>query len=77
MKKSDNNRNSMGQKNEVIIPVPATLIEMPKGYESFLKNLKERIINERLKTVLSANTAMILLYWEIGCSICNDIYCCT
>lgn len=35
MKKSDNNRNSMGQKNEVIIPVPATLIEMPKGYESF------------------------------------------
>lgn len=42
---------------------------MPKGYESFLKNLKERIISERLKTLLSANAAMIMLYWEIGKSI--------
>ena len=71
MKKSDNNnRKSMGiQKPDVIIPAPAALIDMPKGYESFLKNLKERIISERLKTVLSANTTMIMLYWEIGQSI--------
>lgn len=71
MKKSDlNNRKSMGQqKPGVIIPAPAALIDMPKGYESFFKNLKERIISERLKTVLSANTTMIMLYWEIGQSI--------
>ncbi len=71
MKKSDiNNRKSIGlQKPGVIIPAPAALIDMPKGYESFLKNLKERIISERLKSVLSANTAMIMLYWEIGQSI--------
>jgi predicted nuclease of restriction endonuclease-like (RecB) superfamily len=71
VKKSDlNNRKSMGQqKPGVIIPAPAALIDMPKGYESFLKNLKERIISERLKTVLSANTTMIMLYWEIGQSI--------
>ena len=71
MKKSDlNNRKSMGQqKPGVIIPAPAALIDMPNGYESFFKNLKERIINERLKTVLSANTTMIMLYWEIGQSI--------
>ena len=71
MKKSDiNNRKSMGlQKPGVIIPAPASLIDMPEGYESFLKNLKERIISERLKTVLSANTTMIMLYWEIGKSI--------
>jgi len=71
VKKSDlNNRKSMGQqKPGVIIPAPAALIDMPNGYESFFKNLKERIINERLKTVLSANTTMIMLYWEIGQSI--------
>jgi predicted nuclease of restriction endonuclease-like (RecB) superfamily len=71
MKKSDsNNRKSLGlQKPGVIIPAPAALINMPKGYASFLKNLKERIIRERLKTVLSANTTMIMLYWEIGQSI--------
>lgn len=69
-KNKTNNRKSMGkQKPDVIIPAPATLTEMPGGYESFLKNLKERIIRERLKTVLSANAAMILLYWEIGRSI--------
>jgi len=65
-----NTRKSMGQKKPgVIIPAPAALIDMPKGYESFFKNLKERIISERLKTVLSANTTMIMLYWEIGQSI--------
>jgi predicted nuclease of restriction endonuclease-like (RecB) superfamily len=71
VKKSDpNNRKSMGQqKPGVIIPAPAALIDMPTGYESFFKNLKERIISERLKTVLSANTTMIMLYWEIGQSI--------
>ena len=57
------------QKSGIIIPTPAALIDLPKGYESFLKNLKERIISERLKTVLSANTTMIMLYWEIGKSI--------
>ena len=56
-------------KSGIIIPTPAALIDLPKGYESFLKNLKERIIRERLKTVLSANTTMIMLYWEIGKSI--------
>jgi len=42
VKKSDiNNRKSMGlQKSGVIIPAPAALIDMPEGYESFLRNLK-------------------------------------
>jgi predicted nuclease of restriction endonuclease-like (RecB) superfamily len=57
------------QKIDVIIPAPVSLLEMPKGYESFLKNLKECIAGERLKTVLSANTTMIMLYWEVGQSI--------
>lgn len=57
------------QKPGVIIPAPAALIDMPEGYESFFNNLKECIISERLKTVLSANTTMIMLYWEVGQSI--------
>ncbi|MDK9716553.1 MAG: PDDEXK nuclease domain-containing protein [Trichlorobacter sp.] len=60
-------RKSMGiVKPEVIIPMPASISEMPEGYELFLHNLKERIVRERVKAVLSANAAMIMLYWEIG-----------
>jgi predicted nuclease of restriction endonuclease-like (RecB) superfamily len=39
---------------------------MPGDYAEVLGTLKERILRERLKTVLAANTAMILLYWDIG-----------
>jgi len=38
-------------------------------YQSTLKNLKERIANERLRVTLSANAAMVLLYWDIGQTI--------
>jgi hypothetical protein len=31
-----------------------------------LKNLKNKILEERLKVTLSANASMISLYWEIG-----------
>jgi predicted nuclease of restriction endonuclease-like (RecB) superfamily len=31
-----------------------------------LAEIKQRIRTERLKTVLAANSAMVLLYWEIG-----------
>ena len=60
-------RRFMGkEKSGVTIPVPSQLKKMPKGYESFFKELKQRIISEKLKTVLSANYAMIIMYWEIG-----------
>jgi predicted nuclease of restriction endonuclease-like (RecB) superfamily len=38
-------------------------------YQSTLTNLKERIANERLRVTLSANAAMVLLYWDIGQTI--------
>jgi predicted nuclease of restriction endonuclease-like (RecB) superfamily len=60
----------MGKKKpDAMIPVPLGLNEMPEGYGAFLSNLKERITHEWLKTVLSANAAMVLLYWDLGQSI--------
>jgi len=56
-------------KPDVMMPVPASLLEMPAGYAAFFAGLKERIARERIKAVLSANSAMVLMYWDIGRSI--------
>jgi predicted nuclease of restriction endonuclease-like (RecB) superfamily len=39
---------------------------MPHDYALMLEELKTRIQEERLRVVLSANAAMVLLYWDIG-----------
>jgi len=39
---------------------------MPHDYVLMLEELKTRIQEERLRVVLSANAAMVLLYWDIG-----------
>jgi len=70
MKRTDNVRKTRGSsKPEVMMPIPASLREMPAGYASFFAGLKERIARERVKAVLSANSAMVLMYWDIGQSI--------
>jgi predicted nuclease of restriction endonuclease-like (RecB) superfamily len=38
----------------------------PEGYDSFLKNLKERVLAVQLRAALSVNRELILLYWSIG-----------
>lgn len=43
--------------------------ELPADYAALLADLKQRIAGERLHIVLSANAAMVLLYWDIGRSI--------
>ncbi len=43
--------------------------ELPSGYAALLADLKQRIAGERLRVVLSANDAMVLLYWDIGRAI--------
>jgi len=35
-------------------------------YAAVLANLKERVGRERLRVVVAANAAMVLLYWDIG-----------
>jgi predicted nuclease of restriction endonuclease-like (RecB) superfamily len=44
-------------------PAKATL---PQDYVDALAAIKSRIQQERLRVVLSANAAMVLLYWDIG-----------
>lgn len=47
-------------------PVAPPHAEDPKGYAEVLAELKERIQHERVRVVLAANAAMVLLYWDIG-----------
>lgn len=39
---------------------------LPKGYRSVLGTIKDRVRQERIRVALSANSALILLYWDIG-----------
>jgi len=39
---------------------------LPKDYAQALQSIKQRIQKERLRVVLSANSAMVMLYWDIG-----------
>src|SRR6476469_5817586 len=39
---------------------------VPKGYEKFLGELKERIRTAQLKAAVSVNRELVLLYWQIG-----------
>jgi hypothetical protein len=57
------------QKNGVVMPVPVSKTELPDGYANLLTSLKARIQKERIKAVISANCAMVMLYWDIGASI--------
>jgi predicted nuclease of restriction endonuclease-like (RecB) superfamily len=57
------------EKKNVIIPAASSLLAMPQGYAALLTDLKQEIQRSRLKAALSANAALILLYWEIGYQI--------
>jgi len=46
---------------------PRSLV--PKGYEEFLGELKERIRTAQLRASVSVNRELVLLYWQIGSEI--------
>lgn len=50
----------------VSFPVAPPRSELPRGYAKTLGEIKRRIQQERLRVVLSANSAMVQLYWDIG-----------
>jgi hypothetical protein len=54
------------KKKDASFPRPPKANRMPHGYAQTLEELKNRIREERLRVVLSANAAMVLLYWDIG-----------
>ena len=63
-------RDALGRRRkEALFPVAPTRAGLPSGYAEILRNLKQRIQQERLRTVMAANSAMVLLYWDIGRTI--------
>lgn len=48
-------------------PMPKNLL--PDDYPGLLDALKSRIAQERVRVVMAANAAMVLLYWDIGRAI--------
>lgn len=72
-KHQDTSRYSLGRSRpEASFPAPPPMAEVPKNYPALLKDLKHRIQHERLKTILSANAGMILLYWDVGRAILQN-----
>jgi predicted nuclease of restriction endonuclease-like (RecB) superfamily len=63
---NDSRKSRGSAKPGVMMPAPDTLSAMPEGYSALLASIKERITHERIKAVLSANAAMVLMYWDIG-----------
>ena len=49
-----------------MFPVAAPAGEMPANYADWLAEIKRRIHGERLRIVLASNSAMLMLYWDIG-----------
>ena len=63
-------RKQLGKEIEqVVFPLAENVADMPKGYISFLDELKGFIKKEKLVTILNANQRMILMYWHIGKAI--------
>ncbi len=63
-------RKHRGQRREgALMPVPPGKKELPDGYGEVLAEIKERIRSERLRAVMAANAALVLMYWDIGRTI--------
>ncbi len=65
---SDENRVALGRTRggAVILPVPPPVVELPSSYAKALAEPKQRIRKTRLTTIVTANTAMVRLYWHVG-----------
>lgn len=50
----------------VTFPVAPSKLELPASYAIWFADLKSNIAKTRLKVIISSNSAMVLLYWEIG-----------
>lgn len=50
-------------------PVAPGKTNLPSSYHGLLQELKARVQHTRLQAVLTANTTLVILYWEIGQSI--------
>ena len=63
-------RKTMGRRRTgASIPAPPGRAELPADYAALPGEIKERVRTERVRVVLAANEAMVLLYWDIGKAI--------
>jgi len=72
MKKRDNKRREntlVRKKIGIVSPVAAPLAEIDADYADFIQELKIWIKQERIKSILSANSALVMMYWRIGSAI--------
>ena len=56
-------------RKDAMFPAASPLTALPSDYAAILGDLKRRIQQERLRTVMAANAAMVILYWDIGRTI--------
>lgn len=54
------------RRDEALFPSAPSRADVPGGYADALREIKDRIRQERLRVVMSANSAMVLLYWDLG-----------
>jgi predicted nuclease of restriction endonuclease-like (RecB) superfamily len=66
---NDKRKRQGREKDKVIIPAASSLLDMPQSYTELLADIKKQIHHSRLKAVLAANAALVVLYWQIGQSI--------
>ena len=60
-------RGMMGrQREQALFPAAPSRTSLPRDYAEVLDEIKRRVQQERLRTVMAANSAMVLLYWDIG-----------
>ncbi len=60
-------RLSRGKSHEsASFPVAPPKAELPTHYADLFQEIKDKVHCAHLRTVMAANTAMVLLYWEIG-----------
>ncbi len=64
---SKDKRKSRGRtRSAASFPVAPGKHLLPDDYGVVLQTLKERICSERLRVTLAANSAMVLMYWDLG-----------
>jgi predicted nuclease of restriction endonuclease-like (RecB) superfamily len=60
-------RLTRGKKREgASFPIAANRAELPQEYSDLFEEIKTKVDGSRLRMVMAANTAMVVLYWEIG-----------
>ena len=63
-------RNVQGRCREgAVVPALGSTVALPLNYDAVLAEIKSRIQTDRIRVALSANSAMVLLYWDVGTGI--------